>query len=327
MNNPIITDIIEDYNLEKVSESSITDSFKKWISKVILWFKKIWYKIKSFFIGKKNDVVNHNNNGKEYVLVKGVDSITNICKLLDNKISIYESLISKLKNNEDIDINENELEINISKLNEYKKEIKFFKGGATRINVERLKYADNDKVYNIIEDIKKNVSKLFSNIIDELTYIKNKTNDNYSEKCRKVISIIQKSIPNLTAISKTLNDLNNNLLKKEYLNESPVTISPDFKEAIKNKKISLVRIMIKNYLMIAVLKPDIDIYVNYAEKELGTDLLYEKNVKVEIRNENMDWDKYDQNMVYLVNNFNKKNLEAMIQNTYNLYIVNWYKDV
>lgn len=41
MNNSIINDVMEDYKLELISESSIVDSFKKWISKVILWFKKI----------------------------------------------------------------------------------------------------------------------------------------------------------------------------------------------------------------------------------------------------------------------------------------------
>ena len=258
-------------------------------------------------------------------MIKGVDNISNISKILEDKLSLYENLVSKLKNNEDVKANESELVIDINRINEYKKGIITFKGFPDRINVERLPYTDNDKVYPIIEKISNNVSKLINNIIVELQYIEKRNTDN--EKCKKIITIIQKSMPTLVSVSKGLGDLSNDLLKPEYLNEEPVKISNDFKETIKAKDIHLTRIIIKNLLMTYVLKPDIDIYVNYAEKELGTDLLYEKNVKVEIRNENMDWDKYDQNMVYLVNNFNKKNLEAMIQNTYNLYIVNWYKDV
>lgn len=322
MNSSIVSEVIEDYKLELISESSIVDSFKKWISKVILWFKKLWYKIKSFFSGNKNnEKIYRSTDKKEYILIKGFTPISNICKLLNDKINNYESLISKLKNNEEIDIDESELNIDINKLNEYKRGIKILKGYPTRINIERLKYADNDKVYPVIEKICDNVSKLINNIIVELQHIEKRDNDN--EKCKKIITSIQKSIPTLVTVSKALGALSNDLLKKEYLNEEPVSVDIEFKKPCKNKNIKLIRIMIKDYLMIAVLKPDIDIYVNYAEKELGTDLLYEKNVKVKINVENMDRDKYNQNMVQLLYNFNKENLEAMIQNTYNFYIVNW----
>ena len=327
MNNPIITDIIEDYKLEKVSESSVVDSFKKWISKAILWFKKIWYKIKSFFTGKKNDVRMFKKDRKQYILIKGVDNISNISKILEDKLSLYENLVSKLKNNEDVKANESELVIDISKINEYKKGIITFKGFPDRINVERLPYTDNDKVSPIIETIQKNTNKLFNNIINELTNIANH-NDTNIDNCKKIINILQKVMPHIVGVCKALSDLNNNLLKKEYLNEEPLKIDSEFKAAVYKQNIDLVRIMLKDFIMIGILKHDTDIYLNYAESKLGKEKLYDSLPEPVVRVfDDITSDKFSGEVVSLLDNFTKENYNNMVKNAYNLYIVNWYKDV
>ena len=89
-------------------------------------------------------------------------------------------------------------------------------------------------------------------------------------------------------------------------------ISNDFKEAVENKKIRLIKIMLKDSLMIDPTGKKFDELFDYAQNNLEIDLLDKHDNEVFNYNKNM-WNKkyFNEQMVKLLYNFSSERIDFL----------------